>query len=793
MKKLLILIFLLLPGFAFADTINNYYCSEVEPSFGAFGDPFISLQLAANPVADYILSTDGTDSTWVDPASSALTSNWVYTTTDSISPSSTVGLIVSASSTITTLSFDNATGSNDLEIGNNTTITNHLEADSTLFVKDSQVGILEEAPTVPLEILTATEFNPSAMRTSDIFLGHTTDDTTIGTNMGSIGFESVSGNVGEAAIYAQHTGAGVSNSGIAIATNNSFPSATNNGTQRWIIDHDGKMGHNTSTPWGWLSTEGQGNSLPAFVVSDTSNNVDFIVDDSGNVGVKTSAPTETLDVTGTFAVSGNATTSGRLIVGTDGVSDLMGVGDLFVGAKATVTDALSIGSSSNCTNLDFSGGDLCIGGDLETLGETYLVDVTIASTTAANLNVTGNATVTGQFEADATFFVKDEKVGIGTTAPGTELDVFDSSSADIRFRTSSVDGRLIANSNGLTLYPTTAHSLRLGSNNVQTQMVIDTAGQVGIGMQNPSDPLGVLTDAGGEAIAIEENSGGEQWELGVDVNGSLLFQDGGNQRIIFLDGNDYVGIGTTTPNFNLAINQQGAVGGEIALLLSSSSITDGETLGRILAGGSETTGDASSADAGGITFLADGGWGSNTDTGMKMNFIVTPDGSATKATAMTILGNGNVGIADTTPDSKLDVVNTSSANDVLQVQDSSGTCEAQPTTTGLTWACSSDARLKVDIRPTTYQSLDYINGIPLHDYTVIKTGEEVKAGVVAQELLENYPELVSVGDDDFYQVSELPNWQLVKAIQELKTEVDELRKEVEQNNNMCTYEISNRK
>tara|TARA_Y100000034_G_scaffold135139_1_gene205851 strand:+ start:1098 stop:3293 length:2196 start_codon:yes stop_codon:yes gene_type:complete len=731
MKKLLILIFLLLPGFAFADTINNYYCSEVEPSFGAFGDPFISLQLAANPVADYILSTDGTDSTWVDPASSALTSNWVYTTTDSISPSSTVGLIVSASSTITTLSFDNATGSNDLEIGNNTTITNHLEADSTLFVKDSQVGILEEAPTVPLEILTATEFNPSAMRTSDIFLGHTTDDTTIGTNMGSIGFESVSGNVGGAAIYAQHTGAGVSNSGIAIATNNSFPSATNNGTQRWIIDHDGKMGHNTSTPWGWLSTEGQGNSLPAFVVSDTSNNVDFIVDDSGNVGVKTSAPTETLDVTGTFAVSGNATTSGRLIVGTDGVSDLMGVGDLFVGAKATVTDALSIGSSSNCTNLDFSGGDLCIGGDLETLGETYLVDVTIASTTAANLNVTGNATVTGQFEADATFFVKDEKVGIGTTAPGTELDVFDSSSADIRFRTSSVDGRLIANSNGLTLYPTTAHSLRLGSNNVQTQMVIDTAGQVGIG--------------------------------------------------------------TTTPNFNLAINQQGAVGGEIALLLSSSSITNGETLGRILAGGSETTGDASSADAGGITFLADGGWGSNTDTGMKMNFIVTPDGSATKATAMTILGNGNVGIADTTPDSKLDVVNTSSANDVLQVQDSSGTCEAQPTTTGLTWACSSDARLKVDIRPTTYQSLDYINGIPLHDYTVIKTGEEVKAGVVAQELLENYPELVSVGDDDFYQVSELPNWQLVKAIQELKTEVDELRKEVEQNNNMCTYEISNRK
>lgn len=36
-----------------------------EPSVGSFSDPYLSLQLATSPQADYILSTDGTDSSWI--------------------------------------------------------------------------------------------------------------------------------------------------------------------------------------------------------------------------------------------------------------------------------------------------------------------------------------------------------------------------------------------------------------------------------------------------------------------------------------------------------------------------------------------------------------------------------------------------------------------------------------------------------------------------------------------------------------------------------------------------------
>jgi len=72
--------------------------------------------------------------------------------------------------------------------------------------------------------------------------------------------------------------------------------------------------------------------------------------------------------------------------------------------------------------------------------------------------------------------------------------------------------------------------------------------------------------------------------------------------------------------------------------------------------------------------------------------------------------------------------------------------------------------------------LDYIAGIPLKDYTVIKTKENA-TGPIAQELMEKYPELVSIGDDGYYQVSELSQWTLVKAIQELTQKNQKLKAE----------------
>ena len=138
--------------------------------------------------------------------------------------------------------------------------------------------------------------------------------------------------------------------------------------------------------------------------------------------------------------------------------------------------------------------------------------------------------------------------------------------------------------------------------------------------------------------------------------------------------------------------------------------------------------------------------------------------------------NGNIGIGTTDPGSRLHVKSTT-ANDALLVEDDSGACEAQPTTTDLTWSCSSDEKLKTNIKPSRFNALDYVTGIPLFDYTVKKT-EENATGWVAQEMLKNplYADLVTNRTyfspetnqtESELSVSTLPQSTLIKAIQEL--------------------------
>lgn len=72
-------------------------------SVGGFSDPFISLQLAASPVADYILSSDGTNNSWIVNSGGSSAFSWTPTTWG-VSTSTTLGFLngflSAASSTI---------------------------------------------------------------------------------------------------------------------------------------------------------------------------------------------------------------------------------------------------------------------------------------------------------------------------------------------------------------------------------------------------------------------------------------------------------------------------------------------------------------------------------------------------------------------------------------------------------------------------------------------------------------------------------------------------------------------
>ena len=111
------------------------------------------------------------------------------------------------------------------------------------------------------------------------------------------------------------------------------------------------------------------------------------------------------------------------------------------------------------------------------------------------------------------------------------------------------------------------------------------------------------------------------------------------------------------------------------------------------------------------------------------------------------------------------------------MQDSDGSCLLNPEAGTLNITCSSDARLKTGIT-STGSVLGKMMGLKIRDFIVKSSGEKT-TGVIAQEVQEIMPELVSVGEDGYLTVLQVNNWKLIKAIQELKAENDSLKSRIE--------------
>ena len=113
-----------------------------------------------------------------------------------------------------------------------------------------------------------------------------------------------------------------------------------------------------------------------------------------------------------------------------------------------------------------------------------------------------------------------------------------------------------------------------------TMFVNVSANRVGIGTASPANTLtvgaleasasdqngtvGIKCNANHRGIVLQENSGAEQWEIGVDANGSLKFYDSASATptVTFADISGKVGIGTTGPIGTLDIKTTGNVGFE---------------------------------------------------------------------------------------------------------------------------------------------------------------------------------------------------------------------------------------
>ena len=157
----------------------------------------------------------------------------------------------------------------------------------------------------------------------------------------------------------------------------------------------GLFGIATTTPWAQLSVEGQGTN-PAFSVSDTSNNTDFVVDATGQVGIGTASPSGKLNIYGDSQVSyGVYDTPLRVQGDTYTYLEIVGTGD-----QAGVLYNRD-GSTGWMTGLN-NDGKFRIG-DLPTINEAGVTAIKDGSE-GITIDTTG-------------------LVGIGTTTPGAYLAV----------------------------------------------------------------------------------------------------------------------------------------------------------------------------------------------------------------------------------------------------------------------------------------------------------------------------------------------------------------------------------
>jgi len=406
----------------------------------------------------------------------------------------------------------------------------------------------------------------------------------------------------------------------------------------------GDVGIGTTSPWGKLAIagDGSGNSL---VVADSSGNTDFVVTEGGKVGFgiaapnaayyQFAAPDNTLAVTfsdpngnfrHTFGTDSNADPYWRSFNGTD----------LNLGIDST--NVLTIASTTNQYH---------VGIGTSTPWGKFSVVNTYATPSFVVADQAGDTT---PFLIDA-----DGNVGVGTANPGAKLEI---SNGGVIVQDTS-----FTNS---TTRPSVAGGTTIGDYEIR-----------GVGGTDAGDHGFLRLRAGGgttaNAVSYIDISG---YSTASDVDKNITFGTAGSERVR-IDSSGNVGIGTTTPGYLLDVDGDFNVGeagnaqafyvdataGSVAVGEDAHALSNLDGKGIVI---SNTAGGA----VGRLRIdVEDISSGYNTeiranDTGLEFEAASNSRNislwtGATPVERLTVLGTGNVGINDSTPDAQLDVVSAS--------------------------------------------------------------------------------------------------------------------------------------
>jgi hypothetical protein len=295
---------------------------------------------------------------------------------------------------------------------------------------------------------------------------------------------------------------------------------------------------------------------------------------AGNVGIGTASPSQKLHVVGkglftddiqltqtsTRIDYGNTTTAGSLRFWSTNAG----------GEKMRITSAGNVGIGT--TNPESTS-------QLHIYKGTAAAKITLETTDSyeslLNFSAATNEYSVGFNKADNTFRISNANslssnvrmainnagnVGIGTTNPTAKLHSVTTTAGDSALKLQKGTSSEFDFQCGIA--GVTGDALVIKDTTLSYDYLTLRSGNVGIGTTSPDTPLHVVTNTSGYALTIEENSGTEAFQIGVDSVGSLDFfntkaaashlslVDNGNTLIT---GGGNVGIGTTNPLYKLDV------------------------------------------------------------------------------------------------------------------------------------------------------------------------------------------------------------------------------------------------
>jgi len=537
--------------------------------------------------------------------------------------------------------------------------------------------------------------------------------------------------------------------GLAIGTESTDPiifytqglSASN---EKMRIDSSGNVGIGTSSPEQKLHVEGasitvnRGNDDSSIAFQNSTSGATWRI---GRDYSNSEALTFAYSATDYPSLTGN----GLIYINTSGN---VGIGMTSPSNKLEVAGDVAINTSSNSRLRFYQGGTFKAGIQAvdtggQMIGSSAANDLAIRSQSNMLFSTGGNT------ERMRIFSNGNVNIGVAEAGASAVTGPFVVTHTSSRFLTASYEESAVSLSakngnNNLETLRLAGDSIKFfnGTNAVGSQkMVILNSGKVGIGLTSPTQPLHIL----GAGNYNPTSSGG-------GTTNGILIKGGADTG----DGNYTAGIGFAFGTGTAAISgyQNGSDGDRVGLAF----FTHGSGTG------SAAANESMRIKSGGEVLIGEFAANNNIDPSLN-GFGFQGNG----------LGTASCNFSNT---NEMFVFNQRDGSGTTQIDFRNGNVERgkiQWTTSGTTYNTTSDYRVKENLKD--FNGLNKVSKIKVYDFDWIESKKQ-DYGVIAHELQEILPLAVTGEKDgekmqgvDYSKIVPL----LVKAIQELKVEIEQLK------------------